>query len=245
MRGPSAGTPRAVSGAMRFTAVAVAVLLASGCISDREESRSIDEAIHLRLGASSGGLRVGIDWTYNVTDPCPVLRDDFTARVGDIAMTVAEPGHWTGEFDGANECAQPTVTVTDAPLATASFELEDGAGMVRCDLGSALEPRTATLVPDGPWEIAAGERMTVRWSHPADAASSLYVNLVVGEFRYDVTNVETPDDLISFTIPASLQPGGYRLQLTRSRMFPGERCDGIETDRHDSYAVTQLLSVTP
>lgn len=232
-----AGKRVAVADRVRW--ILVASVVASAC-GPQEELTPLAEFDHLSpyIRASPDLLFIELLDHRDVTAPCAVVPDDFTARIGDLELPIESRGAWTGEFDGANECDLPTIRLDDPPpIEDAILELHDSSTTVRCDLGDELVPRSVAPIAGGTWELTAGQEVTVVWSHPHDLDQS---DIEVWFRQGDTVTPGRPTqpiagtDQLTFLVPASLAPGAYDVRfgfLAHTRFEAGMCGETNQTER--------------
>jgi hypothetical protein len=158
-----------------------------------------------------------------------VLADDVIAKSGD-ALFVIEPGAISYRFDGFAECTNPIASLDVLPqLSSATFEIQDSTRKIVCNLDSALVARTASLVPDGPWVGAPGQKLTVRWPSQQELFTR-EMTVKIGDEELGILYHDYPDyDLMSFTVPL-LPAGTYPLVIKRLNRPRDATCDDREID---------------
>jgi hypothetical protein len=150
--------------------------------------------------------------------PCEAALPDLSAQLDGVDVPVATYGGKVGEDPGDdvsdNECAAPRLAVGAPVLDHRSLlRMTDHGGTAACELPDLRTMRKATLVPAGPWELAAGEPVTVQWSPSSDLGHPIAINVQTGTAASGGTIIHgqvVQGDLVTFTLPA-LAPGPYTL----------------------------------
>lgn len=228
----------------------VGSVVASACIGPQEGTSPIQlDQVRPHIIASPDGLLIELVEGRDATEPCPVLPDDFTARIGDLQVPIMSPGAWTGEFDGANECKVPAMFLDNPPpIADALLELGDSRRTLRCPLADELVPRSAAPIAGAAWELTAGQVATVRWSHQRDFG----VFTIEGWFSQGASSTArlstqpiAGTDQLTFTVPASLAPGSYQLGLgVLSRaLFAAGECGGAGATQRQYHTFSQPITI--
>lgn len=121
------------------------------------------------LAIIAGPQSVAVEIRYNhmktePPQPCAILASDAEATVNGMPMTIIERG--ATKLGG---CTWPVLQL-DHPAAAAQTTLvvRDPSLTITADLADVLAPRSAQLVPDGPWTFAPGQAVTLQWSPASD-----------------------------------------------------------------------------
>jgi len=124
------------------------------------------------LAIVAGPLLVEVEVRYRHTEteanePCALLAGDFEAKVNGVAMPITERG--AAKQGG---CTWPALRL-DHPAAAArtTLVLRDPSLTITADLADVLAPRSAQLVPEGPWTFTPGQAVTLQWSPASDLAT--------------------------------------------------------------------------
>jgi hypothetical protein len=128
------------------------------------------------LRITAGPIFVEVELRYKQTQTgmiqdCAVLADDFAATVNGKEMTITERGGPGVPALADEVCTWPVLRL-DHPAAAAQTKLvlRDPSRMITADLADLLAPRSAQLVPDGPWTFTPGQAVTLQWSPASDLA---------------------------------------------------------------------------
>ena len=168
---------------------------------------------HLLLTANS--RTVGVTITFNVDSiaSCPTLDDSFEAAVNGVPMAIKNRGVAAGSLYSSDPCAWPRLELDNPSAAsTAMIVMSYPRHTISIDLADLLTPRSAQLVPDGPWTFTLGQTITVQWSPVSDLTKytpSLIIDPDDGSrSSYPVATVV--GDRMSFplsdvTLPATLE----------------------------------------
>jgi len=197
-------------------------LTTMGCSGFTEVSTSVAsiEELHLSVAGSQWTATLGDELMDFHPQPCPVLRADMVAHLDDLELEVVDPGSAVPAFDGGQACSPPRLAGEVPPRPGASrLVLRDELGTLTCEIPDLAGTRSVALVPPGPWELRAGQTVTLQWSPARDLQITFpYVLLRSATDSPSVNNMTAADGLLTFTIPAIL-PGTYQLEIhTRSRM---------------------------
>ncbi len=190
-------------------------------------------------------ISVTIDYPSINLDHCIRVRDDFTAKIGDISLTVEE----RGRINDDRECVEPTY-ITKAPptLANAELVLSDGTGDIRCNLGDALAPRQPALVSGGSWSFSAGEHVRIRWSPATDLTRYRFAAFVrpAGSTSDKLLESTRESDIVAFTLPSTLAPGAYELVFSiHEDAINPIACAGLSAEGYMTREGVQAITIEP
>jgi hypothetical protein len=225
------------------------LLCVVSCIgSDDVEEIGVAELpeIQGRLGILYGDeINVTIQYPSLNLGHCIRVRDDFTAKIGDIALTVEE----RGRINDDRECVVPTyVTKTPPTLANAELVLSDGTGEIRCNLGDTLAPREPMLISGGSWSFIAGEHVRIRWSPATDLTRYRFTAFVrpAGSTSGKLLEVTRESDIVAFTLPSTLAPGPYELvfSINEDAVNP-IACAGLSAEGYMTRDRLQAITIVP
>lgn len=221
-------------------------LVLAGCVDDGERVATLSELqprIEIFVGFVKPSLEVTIVYDDFLLGDCAILSDDFVARVGGVNLPIASRGEW---FD-ASICTFPKLYTAERPqLPAAILELGDASRTIQCDFENALLPRSITPVPAGPWTFAPGQRVTVRWSPMGDLLRAEATVSFFGGRSVPAEAVSQTDDLLSFTVPATLGAGPYEIQLdTNGADYRGIDCGGVQNRMIENHQHVQAVTISP
>jgi hypothetical protein len=183
----------------------------------------LSELPSLELAIGAGPLLVDVEVRYRheANEPCAILAGDFEATVNGMAMPITERG--AAKQGG---CTWPALRLDHPPAAVrTTLVLRDPSLTITADLADVLAPRSAQLVPDGPWTFTPGQAVTLQWS----PASDLATHTPYPAFVYDdpsrgtvfaPTTATVVGDRITFQTPNVAISGGT-LQVTLFTKAPG------------------------
>jgi hypothetical protein len=242
-----------------FATGSMAFVVATGCGSPTSPIDNVDdidvarmpEIGNLVLLAGAPQVLVEFQFVQLNERTCFTVRDEFSAKVAGAPLDIEEPGS-AYEDNGLIFCNSPVFRTMSVPVADdAKVVLKDDTGAISCDLGSSLALRTATLVPDGQWQFTAGQQVTVRWTPSSDV--SLYtpgLNLSSEDGTTSMgVQVTAQADTLKFTIPATVTPGAYVLNLSEanSSVPPTPISCDVDIDARLRFrtGVTQAITIVP
>jgi hypothetical protein len=166
----------------------------------------------LMLAANSRSVGVTFGFDPVAIGACPVLDDGFEATVNGTRMTITERGASLGSIY-ADACGWPELHLDNPPVAlAATIEMHYPGHTITVDLADLLAPRSATLVPDGPWTFKPGQQITLQWSRSEDFAT--YTPRIA--FRKDLSDnlpVTVVDDRMSFMLPTVATAGTLEIAM--------------------------------
>jgi hypothetical protein len=124
------------------------------------------------------------------------------ATFDDAYMEMTDPGG----IDESGACRPPRFEVDWQVRSGRETEVElairDDHGPITAQLyRSLLDPRRATLISHDTWTFAAGDVVTLAWSHRADTATDFEVWLEGAE-PVLLATVRPVDELLTFSIPS-------------------------------------------
>lgn len=234
------------------------LVVTSGCALEPASTR---DAVLADLGPVSLDMWIGSHaaWLEVRTDlepgePCPVLGDDFGARIGEVTLAtypggIVEGCHFVDAYQpcipAAPLCAGPSADLHVSLTESAVLELRDASRTIQCKLGDALAPRSATRVPDGAWEMSAGDAVTVRWAPSGDLARFAFEVSFVKPYRSEVMVSHVSEgDLVTFVVPDELEPGPHQLVITATGDLAttSKGCD-VPNARSYHYGVEQPIQI--
>ena len=199
----------------------------------------------LHVTANLRSVSVTIELDARAAGACPVLDDTFQATLDAVPLEITEHGASRGSNPVGEPCAWPSVKLDNPPAsARAAIVLSYPDHSIRVDLLDLLAPRSAQLVPDGPWTFTPGQTITLRWSPIEDFANyKLSLEFVTDDAPqigviYIALPAETVDDRMTFALPGATEEGSIEVSLLRemssdTHMLPcaGASCWLIETPR--------------
>lgn len=162
--------------------------------------------IKLEMSAGPSEVFVSITVDALANGACPVLDDSFQATLDGTPMTITSRGTSLDSIYSSGPCGWPHVELDHPPPADhASIAMIDPGHVIAVDLLDLLAPRSAQLVPDGPWTFKPGQTITVQWSPAEDLASGMpVVDFVAdgtsGNGEYDHVPVAVAADRASMTL---------------------------------------------
>ena len=176
---------------------------------------------------------------------CPVLDEGFQATLDGVPLEITERGASRGSHPIGEPCDWPSLVLDHPPASvSAAIVLSYPGHSISIDLLDQLAPRSAQLVPDGPWAFKQGQTITLRWSPIEDFAMYTPALLFVTDTapQIGVIYVALPrdvvDDRITFALPSATTEGSIEVSLYRkmqpdTHMLPcaGATCWLIETPR--------------
>jgi hypothetical protein len=199
----------------------------------------------LHVSANLRSVSVTIVLDARAAGACPILDDKFQATLDAVALEITERGASRGSNPVGERCAWPSLELDNPPASVhAAIVLSYPGHSIRVDLLDLLAPRSAQLVPDGPWAFTPGQTITLRWSPIEDFAtyqpSLVFVTDDVPQIG--VIDIALPreivDDRMTFALPiphaeGSLEVSLIRKMLNDSHTLPcsGATCWLIETPR--------------
>jgi len=234
----------------------IALLAVAGC-TDPELVRPTDLA---SLEVASFDMYIGSFTMWGdlrpvrePADPCAILGTDFHARVGKLKLSAYAGGREEScnSADGINPCSEPIARCQapfvslawPPPLAVADLVVADRTREIHCALGDAFAARTMTRVPDGSWEVARGETVTLRVSPGSD----------VSRFAVEVYFIEPHNpqlviaphtvagDTVSFAVPSVLSQRTATLYVHIDG-YEAVPCDVPARALH-SYVIEQPVTI--
>lgn len=232
-------------------ALILPVLVLAGCVDDGVRVATLAEMqprIEIVVGLTMPSLSVKLEYDAFLVGDCAMLRDDFSARIGDVELPIAERGESLDDSTYEPYCDVPTLYTEHRPqLPGAILELRDPSLTIQCDLEDALLARSVTPVPAGPWTFSPGQRVTVRWTPMSDL---LRVDARVSFFggrSIPAEEVSQAADLLSFTVPATLGAGSYEIRFTTSLAeFRGIDCGGVPNRIYEKeFNHGQAVTISP
>jgi hypothetical protein len=152
-------------------------------------------------------------WVEIDVDPwsvraCAILDDSFQATLNGVPMTITHRGESVGSIYSGDPCISPELRLDNPPVAAAAMlVMSYPRHTITVDLADLLAPRSAQLVPDGPWTFTSGQAVTLQWSPRSDFTT--YTPSI--RFVYDYLPVTVVDDRMSFTLPDMRAAGGLEL----------------------------------
>jgi hypothetical protein len=162
---------------------------------------------------------------------CPVVDATLTAQLDDVSVPVVSRGRKIGESPGDdvddNDCEPPSLALR-APLpdGVSTLTLTDGATTVICHLPDLKATRQMTLLSaDQTWTWRPGQDVAVQWSPSGDLGlwkvfilEMLHLTAPnVIDDLVDIRDVTIEGDVLRFSVPSSLPPGSYILELIPPR----------------------------
>jgi len=238
------------------TRCVLVVVFAGGCLpSDQRHTDLVGLGpVDLDLWIGSHIVTVDVEHHREPDEPCPVLGDDFAGQIGDLALSTAPGGmvdvcHAADMYNPCSpappRCELPYLGFYELPgPPDAVLTFGDASRTIQCDLGDALVARSVVRVPDGAWEVARGEAVTVRWSPGGDVAR-LGIDVKSGAQLGLPTPVSsTNGDLVTFTVPRDLGVGSQTLVFMASGdVTTTKGCFGVTNRRDVHYVVEQRITV--
>lgn len=149
---------------------------------------------------------------------CSHLDDSLHATLNE--RPIQRPNH-------SVDCDPATIgfeAPADAP-ASSTLVLEDPTDRVEIPLGDALQHRSVTRIPDLPWTVSPGDKVTVAWSHPHDLVAQIVVFPDDSRDSFE-SRADLATGQLEFTI-GQLAPGPHTIHLASAfaDRFPG--CRGL------------------
>jgi len=178
------------------------------------------------LAANSRYLSIELEYDARDIGGCAVLDASFQATVDGTAIPITERGVSGGSVGESDPCAWPMLRLDNPPVGAAAIAMSYPRHTITVDLEDLLAPRSAELVPDGPWTFAPGQAITLRWSPISDLSTyKPTVKFVTGLTPQDLRDETTlpftvTDDQMSFTLPPGGVPGHLDVTLQSSALLP-------------------------
>lgn len=166
---------------------------------------------------------------------CPILEDGFRAAVNGVAMEITSRGESLDSIYASEPCRWPTMNLDGPPIgADAVIAISYPGHAIQVGLADLLAPRSAHLVPDGPWTFTPGQTITLQWSPKEDfAIYTPTVDFVTDDslqtgIRYTYLQAAITDDRMTFALPTETLPGKLEVAMQKSSQvyIDWPRCDG-------------------
>jgi hypothetical protein len=189
----------------------------------------------LVITANLRKVRVFIELDAFKAGACPVLDDSFEASVDATPMVIADRGASIDSIFSSGPCTWPKLELDNPPAAAdAAIAMTYPEHSIAVDLLDLLAPRSARLVPDGPWTFTPGQTITLQWS-PAEDLVDLTPTIYFVTDSLPQTGTEltylpakVTDDRMTFALPNSTSPGSLEITLWdfRETTVPKLECMG-------------------
>jgi hypothetical protein len=224
------------------------ILLTSFAIACNSEPHiSLAQLADLRLGVvvHNDSFDVVIDAQDAAPPACPVFGDDLHARLGAVALTLAEPGG-----KGPDGCIQARLSAQTAPPTGESYlEVRDPSLTLRCELPDVQTARSVALVPAAPWQLKTGQPYVVQWSPGSDLSLfDVSVDLQAVDTGRSVNLLDATNDrdFLHITLPNS-PPGAYKLNFAPNGTVPIPCNEGVVADVSSDlthFGLSQPITIT-
>lgn len=241
-----------------WTRIGVVLLVAAGCQTEDglEQPSTLAELgpVTLDLWIQSQMMWLYIDYELHPDEPCPVLGDDFTARIGNVE-SAPFPGGVTETCVGQGSspciptglrCDPPYIGFHDLPIeANPILVFGDASRTIECKLRDSLLPRSITRVPEGSWDVARGETMTVQWAPGGDLAHFTTKVWFMERYRNPFPVPHQVDgDRITFEVPSFVYAGyhSFTIGVTGDVATMLKGCSAPD-ERTYAYSVEQAVHV--
>jgi hypothetical protein len=164
--------------------------------------------------------------------PCSVADAKLTAQLNDVSVPLVTRGGKIGESPGDdvsdNDCEPPALQLDmPPPDGPSTLTLSDSSMTLICNVPDLKAVRQATLMPpdSGTWTWRSGQAVAMQWSPSGDLRlwnlfSVEMLHLAAPNVIDDLVEIRDPifeGDVLRFTVPPSIPPGSYILQLIPSR----------------------------
>jgi hypothetical protein len=239
--------------------IGVVLVVAAGCQAEQslEQASTLAELgpVTLDLWIQSDMIWLSVDYELQPDEPCHVLGDDFTGRIGDVQAapfpggvvdTASCPNASGGCIPTGLRCDPPFIGLYDLPHELdRTLVLGDASRTIECQLGDALLTRTVTRVPDGSWDVSAGKELTVQWAPAGDLARFTPKVWFVEWQRNPLPVAHRIDgNHITFEVPSFVRPGTHGFMITAIGDVPTtlKGCSAPNT-RTYAYSVEQYVNV--
>lgn len=182
---------------------------------------------------------------------CPVLDDSFAASLHGTPMEIAHRGTSIDSIYSSDPCLFPRLVLENPPAsASAAIEMTYPKHSIAVDLLDLLAPRSAQLVPDGPWTFTPGETITLQWSPAEDLDDHVPTVYFVTDdspqtgIRYTLLPVTVTDDRLTFALPREITPGSLQITLRKRGAItvPNLECTGATCQLLETPQIVQHIA---
>lgn len=205
----------------------------------------------LLFHANPRAVDVIINFDPYAIGACAVLDDGFEATVNGVPITITHRGASVGSIYSGDPCSSPELHLDNPPVAAAAtVVLRYPRHTIIVDLADLLAPRSAQLVPDGPWTFTPGQAVTLQWSPRSDFTT--YTPSI--RFVSDYLPVTVVDDRMSFTLPDVTAAGelglfmklpGQHRQPPYEDVIDWPSCTGASCQLWQTPQILQPIALQP